>query len=147
MRMTDRARVYQMLVWAADTVSRRVNRYLRSVDLTGTQRNVLHELRNGALPNGVLADRVGRSHGDVTLVVDRLIRRGYVIRRQIVNDRRVRHVWLTDEGADVVGRVCDEFGAVVAREMRLLNDEEMETLGVLCCQLCGRRYEEEEQDV
>ena len=86
---------------------------------------------------GVLAERVGRSVSAVSRLVDGLVRRGLVERREHPTDRRVRRVAIAEDGeavlrrlertrADAQLKIMDRLDpaewALVARAMALLGD-------------------------
>ena len=64
--------------------------------------SVLMELQaNGSMPMGKLADAIGVSVASTTGIVDRMERRGFVVRRHDETDRRVVLVEATAAAADV----------------------------------------------
>jgi DNA-binding MarR family transcriptional regulator len=81
----------------------RLNSALKPLDLTFTQYNVLRILR-GAGAHGVtcsqLAERMIVRDPDVTRLLDRLEKKGYVARRRSEHDRRVLIVTISGAGME-----------------------------------------------
>ena len=76
-----------------------------SADLTPTQYNVLRILRGShpaRLAHGEVAERMIARDPDMTRVIDRLSRRGLVVRVRSRQDRRVVLVGITDKGRDLL---------------------------------------------
>ncbi len=77
-------------------------------DLSLSQYNLLRILRGAGddgLAVGTIAERMITRDPDVTRLVDRLLKRGYLTRERDGNDRRVVHVILSPEGAEVLARL------------------------------------------
>jgi DNA-binding MarR family transcriptional regulator len=71
-----------------------------------SQSHILDTLaEEGDLSMQQLARRMFKSVSTMTRVVAQLVRRGYVKRRQVPEDRRVVHVSITPQGKAIVGAV------------------------------------------
>lgn len=117
---------------AAESVSTRVHSVLPA-GLTITQFGVLEALYHiGPLCQGELAEKLLRSGGNLTLVVDNLEKAGHVVRERDPADRRFVVVKLTDSGAAFIGRLLPQVVANVSREMNRLSSTELLDLGRLC---------------
>ena len=81
------------------TVLRRLNARLDEEQITFPQYNVLLEIsRNGPLPMRRLGDLMLVAPANVTGLVDRMERKGYVIRKRDKADRRLYLIEMTSEG-------------------------------------------------
>ncbi len=117
---------------AAESVSTRVHAVLPA-GLTVTQFGVLEALYHiGPLCQGELAEKLLRSGGNLTLVVDNLEKAGHVVRERDPADRRFVVVKLTDSGTAFIGRLLPQVVANVSREMNRLSSTELLDLGRLC---------------
>jgi len=117
---------------AAETVSARVHAVLPS-DLTVTQFGVLEALYHiGPLCQGELAEKLLRSGGNLTLVVNNLEKSGLVVRERDPADRRFVVVKLTDRGTAFIAELFPKVVANVSREMNRLSSTELLDLGRLC---------------
>lgn len=83
------------IIRAIDLNSKKI---LRKYDLTGPQLLILKDLsENGSCPVGSLAKRVSLSHATVTEIVDRLEKKGHVIRIRSKDDKRKVFVVLEEK--------------------------------------------------
>lgn len=83
-------------------LAKRVEMALGSVDLTLPQYRVLAILAEGSSAASGLAERLAVRRPSITAIVDGLVARGLVDRRQEDSDRRRVALRLTDEGARIV---------------------------------------------
>ena len=117
---------------AAESVSTRVHTALPN-GLTITQFGVLESLHHiGPLCQGELAEKLLRSGGNLTLVVDNLEKAGYVVRERDPADRRFVVVKLTEKGTKFISEIFPRVVANVTREMNVLSSTELFDLGRLC---------------
>jgi DNA-binding MarR family transcriptional regulator len=79
------------------------------LDLHPAQAGALLQL-SSPLPMNELATRLACDSSNVTGLVDRLEARGVVTRQPSFDDRRVKHVVLTDEGVALRERMLNEVG-------------------------------------
>jgi MarR family transcriptional regulator, 2-MHQ and catechol-resistance regulon repressor len=117
---------------AAESVSSRVHSVLPD-GLTVTQFGVLESLYHlGPLCQGELAEKLLRSGGNLTLVVDNVEKAGYVVRERDPADRRFVVVKLTDKGTKFISEFFPKILQNVIREMSILSSTELLDLGRLC---------------
>jgi len=130
---------YIKLSRAAESVSGRVHRHLEAANLTTSQFGVLEALLHlGPLSQRQLAQKLLKSGGNITMVIDNLEKRRLVRRDRQTHDRRVILVCLTEQGKQVINDVFPRHVASVVEEMGLLTDAEQEKLSCLCRRL-GKR--------
>jgi MarR family 2-MHQ and catechol resistance regulon transcriptional repressor len=117
---------------AAESVSARVHAALPA-GLTVTQFGVLEAIHHmGPLCQGELAEKLLRSGGNLTLVVDNLEKAGLVARERDPADRRFVVVKLTDAGTKFIAELFPKVVVNVTREMNRLSSTELLDLGRLC---------------
>jgi MarR family 2-MHQ and catechol resistance regulon transcriptional repressor len=117
---------------ASESVSTRVHAVLPE-GLTITQFGVLEAIYHmGPLSQGELAEKLLRSGGNLTLVVDNLEKAGYVFRERDPADRRFVIVKLTDKGSKFIAALFPKVVANVTREMAILSSTELLDLSRLC---------------
>ena len=120
------------LMRATDSVSSQVNGHLRNNGLTVSQFGVLEALYHlGVLNQSDLAQKLLKSTGNLTTVVDNLVKRGLVERRRCTEDRRVVYIHLTDEGRSRVVSILPSHVDGVVAAFAVLNGEEQAVLGGL----------------
>lgn len=127
---------YIKLVRAAESVSNRIHRNLADSDLTVSQFGVLEALLHlGSLHQRDLAEKLLKSGGNMTLVIDNLEKRELVKRDREVGDRRCIKVSLTSKGKQLISSFFPSHVAAVVGEMSILTPDEQEELGRLCRRL------------
>lgn len=132
---------YVKLVRAAESLTARLYREIIERGLTISQFGTLEILFHlGPLHQNRLGEKLLKSSGNVTMVVDHLEKRGLVRRERDINDRRCIRVILTDEGRALIEELFPRHASAIEREMSILSPEEQEQLGLLCKKLgLGRR--------
>ena len=125
--------VYIKLARAADSVSARINQHLAEVNLTVSQFGVLEALYHlGPMHQNRLAEKILKSTGNITMVVDNLVKRQLVERRRDPDDRRCITIHLTEAGQQLMQELFPRHVAVVVEEMEVLEREEQRQLAALC---------------
>ena len=83
---------------------------LQDEDLSFSQMSAMHQLRSFApLSVGGLADRTGLSLPAASHLTDRLVVRGYALRRENPDDRRAKLLDLTDKGQQILDEMDRRF--------------------------------------
>ena len=112
-------------------------------DLTFSQFAVLEALYHlGPMTAGEVGQKILKSGGNMTLVIDNLERDGLVRRERDSKDRRVIHVHLTESGKGKVEAVLPGHVAALVEEFKVLSVKEQEMLGELCKKLGRGRSSE-----
>jgi MarR family transcriptional regulator, 2-MHQ and catechol-resistance regulon repressor len=121
---------------AAESVSNRVNGHLATAGLTESQFGVLEALWHlGPLSQAILARKILRSSGNLTLVVDNLEKRKLVVRAREIRDRRFVTVSLTGEGERLIRSLFPAHLQRIVAELEQLTPEERIELARLCRKL------------
>jgi MarR family transcriptional regulator, 2-MHQ and catechol-resistance regulon repressor len=124
------------LARASDSVFGRLSLDLESHGLTTGQFGVLETLFHlGPMCQKALGDKLLRSGGNVTLVVDNLEKRGWVRRERQTDDRRLVVIHLTPSGRRLIARVFPLHARSIVREMSRLTPREQEALREFCRKL------------
>ena len=127
---------YIKLVRATESLSQRIHRHLETHKLTITQFGVLEVLLHlGAMHQRELAEKLLKSGGNITLVIDNLEKRQLVQRDRELGDRRCISVSLTPAGKQLISDIFPTHVAAIARQMSILSLEEQAELGRLCKKL------------
>jgi MarR family transcriptional regulator, 2-MHQ and catechol-resistance regulon repressor len=133
---------YINLIRASESVAGRAAAQLEPSGLTLGQFGVLEALLHlGPLCQHTLAEKLLRSGGNITLVVDNLEKHGWARRERQKNDRRMIRIHLTPTGRRLIERVFPEHAKAVTRQMSGLDAAEQETLRRLTRKL-GRSVEQ-----
>jgi MarR family 2-MHQ and catechol resistance regulon transcriptional repressor len=129
-------RTYVKLIRAAESVTNRAHRHLAATGLTPSQFGVIEALLHlGPCCQKELAEKILKTSGNITLVIDNLEKRGLVRRRRDEDDRRYITVSLTEEGERLIRAIFPVHAREIAQEMSCLSADEQELLGTLCRRL------------
>jgi DNA-binding MarR family transcriptional regulator len=93
------------IIYTGTLIARASFRYFQGSGLTDAQFNVLVQLKYASakeLSQSVLGRRLVVNKADMTGIIDRLERSGFVVRRPHPKDRRVHMVAMTGEGEKIV---------------------------------------------
>lgn len=82
-------------------------------------------LKKGSLSVGELARALGVSSSAATQLVDELVQKGYLLRRESADDRRVQTLSLNERSRTEFASVRAEFAGHFARLFQGLNDDEL----------------------
>jgi MarR family 2-MHQ and catechol resistance regulon transcriptional repressor len=127
---TERAlSAYINLIRASDSIASKASAQIESSGITLGQFAVLEALHHlGPMCQHALAEKLLRSGGNVTLVIDNLEKRGWVRRERQKDDRRMVQIHLTPKGARLIAKVFPEHAATISRIMNALTPSEQEEL-------------------
>lgn len=128
--------VYIKLSRAAEATTNRINAHLHDHNLTISQFGVLEALYHlGPMQPGQLAGKILKSSGNLTLVIDNLVKRELVTRQRREDDRRCIDIHLTDAGRSLIDAIFPAHVAGVVATMEVLSAEEQAQLAQLCRKL------------
>ncbi|MFI5304809.1 MAG: MarR family winged helix-turn-helix transcriptional regulator [Nitrospiria bacterium] len=126
------------LIRASDFLTSQISFRCENQGLTISQFGILDALyRCGALCQRELGEKIFKSSGNITLVVDNLEKRSLVRRERKGNDRRYISIHLTDEGRRVISEVLPKVANFIQDELKILSEEEQKSLGSMCRKLSG----------
>lgn len=131
-------RVWLRLLTCTNLLDHAVRQHLKEeADTTLPRFDILAQLERHDAPMsmGDLSKRLMVSNGNITGLIDRLVREGHVERTPSPADRRVQMVSLTPEGADFFAQIADEHRKRVGEMMAGLSPEAMSDLYDLLAQL------------
>ena len=110
---------------AADSIRTRVLSAIGTTRITESQYYVLDTLyHSGPLTQKNIGEKVFRSGGNITLVIDNLEKQGYVKRVRGKEDRRYFTVHLTKAGKKMMEKIFPRFLKAATEEMNTLSEEE-----------------------
>lgn len=116
---------YIKLSRAANATEFRINRHLSDYGLTISQFGVLESLFHlGPLHQNELGEKILKSSGNMTLVIDNLVKRGLVLRERSVEDRRYIQIHLTSEGGELISTMFSKHVDKVVAAFDCLSEAE-----------------------
>jgi MarR family transcriptional regulator, 2-MHQ and catechol-resistance regulon repressor len=124
------------LARATNSLLSRLSAQLEGQGLTVGQFGVMEALLHlGPMSQCVLGEKLLRSGGNMTLVIDNLEKHGLVRRERQTEDRRTIVIHLTPKGLRLIKRVFPEHAKMILKEMSQLEPNEQEDLRRLCRKL------------
>ena len=130
------------LMRSADACSASLQRELAGSRVTSSQFGILEALLHlGPLCQGELANKLLRSCGSMTSVVEGLEKKKLVERRRDGSDKRFVRVQLTDKGKGIISKIFPQHAKTVATQFQALTAPEQDELRRLCRKL-GKSLEQ-----
>lgn len=124
------------LMRASESINMRLNRHLSDVNLTVSQFGTLEVLHHlGPLNQRSIGEKLLKSGGNITMVIDNLEKQGYVVRKKDPSDRRAVLIHLTKEGKKFIGQFFPKHLDRIKEEFSVLSEEEKKTLADICKKL------------
>lgn len=121
----DALNLHIALTRASQWVNAHTDRSIRSFGLTRTEFGVLELLyHKGSQPIQQIGGKVLMSSGNITYVVDKLVRRGFVRRNASKEDRRLIYAEITEEGSAFIQETFPKHAEVIAEVVSGLSEEE-----------------------
>ncbi len=125
-------RLYSRLMRATNTVTEKMHRHLIAHRLSISQFGVLEALYHlGPLCQRDLGEKILKTSGNITLVIDNLEKRHLVTREKDPNDRRRFRVTLTAAGHDLIDGIFPDHAAQAYEIFSALTPKEQEALSLL----------------
>jgi MarR family 2-MHQ and catechol resistance regulon transcriptional repressor len=127
---------YIKLSRSSEAVEGQINAHLKEYGLTTSQFGVLEALYHlGSMPTGQLGEKILKSSGNMTLVIDNLVKRKLVRRQRREDDRRCVEISLTRKGRDLVESILPAHVQRVVTAFGALTPAEQTQLAELCRKL------------
>lgn len=124
--------LYTRLMRATTGVTEKMHAHLHYHRLTISQFGVLEAIYHlGPLCQKDLGEKILKTSGNITLVIDNLEKRGLVVRQKDPDDRRRFRISLTSGGIDLIENIFPEHSRTAADVFSVLTPEEQEQLGGL----------------
>lgn len=124
------------LTRAHNAVIARIGHHGTMGELTTSQFGVLEAIHHlGPMSQREIGAKLLKSGGNMTMVIDNLVKRGLVERTRGAEDRRVMVVSLTPAGESLISAIFPRHAAAVTDEMSVLTADEQRELSRLCQKL------------
>jgi MarR family 2-MHQ and catechol resistance regulon transcriptional repressor len=123
---------YIKLTRATDTILTRLYPGGKLNGLTASQFGTLETLYHlGNMCQGEIGDKILKSSGNMTLVIDNLEKQGLVQRERDTNDRRQVNVSLTPKGKAIIEETFPVHLSEIVAQFSILSSKEQEALNYL----------------
>ncbi|EES74567.1 transcriptional regulator, MarR family [Paenibacillus sp. oral taxon 786 str. D14] len=124
--------LFIVLSRASEWVHAHADKEIRKYGLTRTEFGVLDLLyHKGRQPIQQIGSKVLMSSGNITYVVDKLEKKGYVTRKDCVEDRRLVYAELTEQGREFIEEVFPQITGIIEEAVSGLSPEEKQIAGML----------------
>lgn len=124
------------LMRATESLNNRLNKHLADEDLTVSQFGVLEALLHlGPLNQKSLSEKLLKSGGNITMVINNLEKCGFVERQPDPSDRRAVLVHLTEKGQKFIEEFFPKHLEQIKQEFSVLTSSEKKELARLCKKL------------
>lgn len=124
--------LYTRLMRATNSVTERMHRHLLDHDLSISQFGVLEALYHlGPLCQKDIGNKILKTSGNITLVIDNLEKRDLVTRIKDPEDRRRMIVRPTPSGRELIRRIFPGHSKTAFKIFSVLDSREQQTLGLL----------------
>ena len=124
------------LMRATETLNYSLNKHLAKKNITASQFGVLEALHHlGPQNQKSLGDKLLKSGGNMTLVIDNLEKQELVKRTQDPDDRRALSITLTEKGKKFINDLFPEHMGIIVEQFNVLTNEEKKQLAGLCKKL------------
>lgn len=124
------------LMRSTESLNNRLNRHLAEANLTVSQFGTLEVLHHlGPLNQRSIGEKLLKSGGNITMVIDNLERCGHVKRKPDPNDRRAVLIHLTKSGSEFIQDFFPRHLEKIKHEFSVLTEDEKKTLAKLCKKL------------
>lgn len=121
----ENLRLFITLRRAHQSVARQNLRFMSRYHLTETQFAVLEMLyHKGELCIQDVVDKLLSTSGNVTVVIQNLVKEGYVVRVSDLHDRRRYLLSLTEKGYNLIEKIFPEYLAFLSERMGGLSSSE-----------------------
>lgn len=125
-----------VLMRAANSITSRMNPVFNKISLTASQFGILETLYHlGPLCQIDIAQKLLKTGGNITMVVDHLEDKQLVVRTRATTDRRRIAVSLTEEGENYIAEILPGIISSIVTEMSVLTQDEQHELHRLCRKL------------
>ena len=129
--LTPQQEVLLTVQRTADAFNRTIGSMLKPFGVSGTQYNVLRILRGAGkngLPCGAIAERMVTRDPDITRLLDRLDKMGFITRNRDQRDRRIVNTTITETGLKLLKDLDKPVQEISESLVRSLSATEMRQL-------------------
>ncbi|WP_436885792.1 MarR family winged helix-turn-helix transcriptional regulator [Mammaliicoccus sciuri] len=109
-----------------DTLDRIVKQDMKNYGLNITEFAVMELLyHKGDQPIQKVKQRILIASSSTTYVIDQLVKKGYVTRRQDEQDKRITYAVLTESGHELMECIFPQHAETIEKAFSILDDEEL----------------------
>lgn len=128
------SRAYLNIMYTGTWMLGKINQVLKPYDLTEPQYNVLRILRGQhgeAMPLFEIQERMIQKMSNVSRLIDKLLDKGLVVRKECKDNRRKVDIMITKKGLDMLEEVNPDLDQLFDAISKNLRKDEAKQLGEL----------------
>ncbi|MCD6064150.1 MAG: hypothetical protein K0R82_2061 [Flavipsychrobacter sp.] len=128
------SRAYLNIMYTGNWILGRINQVLKPFDLTEPQYNVLRILRGQqgeAMPLFEIQERMIQKMSNVSRLIDKLLEKGLVVRKECRDNRRKVDIMITKKGLDMLDAVEPNLNGLFDTVAKNLKKDDARLLGEL----------------
>jgi DNA-binding MarR family transcriptional regulator len=132
---------FVQLLRTYDLLYYELTEFLRPSGISPTQYNVLRILRGAGdvgLTCGEVGERMVTREPDITRLLDRVERQGWIERRRQTDDRRVVRAWIKAEGLKLLSQIDKSLDRFQRSQFPKMSQEQLDALSRLLEQVRAR---------
>ena len=132
-KMIEALNSYIKLIRSAESLSSKINLELSEFALTESQFGVLDALLHlGSMKHKEIGEKILKSGGNITMVINNLERRELVQRKRGEKDKRQFIIHLTPKGKNKIQESLPHISKSIKKHFEILSKEEKKELQRLC---------------
>ena len=132
-KMIEALNSYIKLIRSAESLSSKINLELSEFALTESQFGVLDALLHlGSMKHKEIGEKILKSGGNITMVINNLERRELVQRERGEKDKRQFIIHLTPKGKNKIQESLPHISKSIKKHFEILSKEEKKELQRLC---------------
>jgi len=132
-KMIEALNSYIKLIRSAESLSSKINLELSEFALTESQFGVLDALLHlGSMKHKEIGEKILKSGGNITMVINNLERRELVQRKRGKKDKRQFIIHLTPKGKNKIQESLPHISKSIKKHFEILSKEEKKELQRLC---------------
>jgi len=114
------------LLRATNSLEARLSKNLDKFNLTTSQFGVLEALYHlGPMSQKKIGEKILKSGGNITKVVDNLEKKNLLTREKNLQDRRFYNIKLTQNGKSLIEKIFPDHVKEIVKEFEILTDSEL----------------------
>lgn len=127
-------RVVVNLLFTSNWMQTKLQNFFKDFDITTQQFNILRILR-GQHPNKIsgteIKSRMLDKNSDIPRLIDRLLKKGLVLKSQCPSDKRAGEIMISDDGLELLRRIDSGFNEMERSALGITEQEALQLSNLL----------------
>ncbi len=124
--------VYIKFSRAYETLTAHLKQHLDTYGLTESQFGTLETIHHlGPMCQAEIGEKILKTSGNMTMVIDNLVKQNLVRRERDLKDRRHYQIHFTKQGKEIIEDIFPKHAEIIKEAFSILSTKEQEELGKL----------------